>query len=302
MSAIVYDKVTKKIGNRTLIDQVSFTVEQGEIFGLLGPNGAGKTTLMKMTVGLLKISEGEIHILEDSISKDFCKAIGNVGALIEEPVFYPYMSGYDNLKIFAGMVKADKQQIEEVIRLVELGDAIRQKVKSYSLGMKQRLGIAVALLRNPKVLILDEPTNGLDPQGIMDLRDYLKRLVREKQVTVLVSSHMLSEMSLLCERFAIIEKGKMLKVITKEESERLSGTNWIQFDVEQTEQAQNVLKEYGETEVKEEKLFVHTNRERIAKCNESLVKEGIQVYGIRGTDRALEEYYFRIINGEEEDV
>lgn len=205
--------VTKKIKNKTIIDDLSFDVYGGEVFGFLGPNGAGKTTTIRMIVGLMKLTEGDIFICGHSVKTDFEKAISNVGAIVENPELYKYLTGYDNLKHYARMSNGcSKERIEEVIELVGLKQRIHEKVKTYSLGMRQRLGLAQALLHKPKVLILDEPTNGLDPQGIREIRDYMKRLAQAEGMTVIVSSHLLSEMEMMCDRFGIIQHGKLVDI------------------------------------------------------------------------------------------
>src|SRR3954470_2691442 len=214
MTGIVkLNNVTKIIKGRTIIDSISFEVHKGEIFGFLGPNGAGKTTTIRMIVGLISISSGDIEIDGKSIKKDFEQAIKHVGAIVENPEMYKFLTGYQNLVHYARMIPGvSKERIDEVVRLVMLENRIDDKVKTYSLGMRQRLGIAQALLHKPSVLILDEPTNGLDPAGIRELRDYLRRLTRDEGISVVVSSHLLSEMELMCDRVAIIQNGKLIDV------------------------------------------------------------------------------------------
>ncbi|MGL5348877.1 MAG: ABC transporter ATP-binding protein, partial [Peptostreptococcaceae bacterium] len=191
--------VSKIMGKKTLVEDVSFTINRGEIFGFLGPNGAGKTTTIKMITGLYKISKGEIYIDGYSIKKDFEKALSGVGGIIENPEMYGNLTGMDNLKIYARMHgNVSEDRIDEVVKLVKLGNRINDKVSKYSLGMRQRLGVAQALLHRPKLLILDEPTNGLDPMGIKELRETLRELSNKEGLAVMVSSHLLSEMELMC--------------------------------------------------------------------------------------------------------
>ena len=212
-SIVQLKDVTKKIGGKTLIDKVSFDVYGGEVFGFLGPNGAGKTTTIRMMVGLTKITDGDVIIEGKSIQKDFEDAVQHVGAIVENPEMYKFLSGYKNLVHFARMYKGiSKEKIDEVVKLVGLEKRIHEKVKTYSLGMRQRLGIAQSLLHDPKVLILDEPTNGLDPAGIREIRAYIRRLAKERGMAVIVSSHLLSEMELMCDRVGIIQNGKLLDV------------------------------------------------------------------------------------------
>lgn len=202
-------QVTKKMGNKTIVDRLSFDLCQGEIVGLLGPNGAGKTTTIRMIVGLIGMTEGDVMVKGTSIRQNFAKAIAEIGGIIENPEFYPYMSGVDNLKQYQRMSGGiDESRLQEVTELVGLEHAIHKRVKTYSLGMRQRLGIAQALLHRPSILILDEPTNGLDPAGIREMRDYLKQIASNQGIAVLVSSHLLSEMELMCSRVVVIQEGK----------------------------------------------------------------------------------------------
>lgn len=205
--------LSKRYGGREIVRDFSLEVFPGEILGFLGPNGAGKTTVIRMMVGLVPPSEGEVFVGGCNIRTQRSQALRHVGVIVENPEMYKYMSGYKNLLHFARMIPGiTKQRIQEVTKLVGLEDRIHDKVKTYSLGMRQRLGVAQALLHNPSVLILDEPTNGLDPAGIRDLRDYLKRLARDNGTAVIVSSHMLSEMELMCDRVAIIQQGALLEI------------------------------------------------------------------------------------------
>ena len=239
--------VSKKLGGRKVVDSLSFTVNSGEIFGFLGPNGAGKTTTIKMIVGLLSIDEGEILIEGKSIKKNFEKAMQTIGGIIENPEMYDYMSGMANLKMFAKMHgNISKERIDEVVELVGLTGRIGDKVKKYSLGMRQRLGLAQALLHEPKLLILDEPTNGLDPAGIKELRDTLRTLADEKGVSVLVSSHLLSEMELMCDRFLIIDKGVFTDIRSLDDikEESLDGKSDYSFEVSDADKALDIITKY----------------------------------------------------------
>ena len=211
-TALEVRSLTKKIGSTTIVNDVSFSVKKGEIFGLLGPNGAGKTTIIRMIASLINRSNGQVIINGHDLDQDFEGAMHDLGAIVENPEFYKYMSGRKNMIHYARMAKEKitAERINEVARLVKLDHAIDKKVKTYSLGMRQRLGVAQAVLHRPQLLILDEPTNGLDPQGIREFRDYLRQLANEG-IGVLISSHLLSEMQLMCDRFAVIEKGKLIQ-------------------------------------------------------------------------------------------
>ena len=202
----------KKIGKRWIIEDVGFEVKEGEVFGFLGPNGSGKTTTIRMLVDLIKPTEGSIKIYGYDVHRQPEQALGFIGAIVENPEVYPYLTGWENLEQFARMLNGvGADRIHEVTELVRLDQRIHDKVKTYSLGMRQRLGIAQALLGRPKLLILDEPTNGLDPKGIKEMRSFIRRLA-EEGMAVFVSSHLLSEIQLLRDRVAIISRGKVLKV------------------------------------------------------------------------------------------
>ncbi|MEK5031467.1 ABC transporter ATP-binding protein [Paenibacillus sp. FSL R7-0302] len=204
--------VRKKIGRKWIIDDVTFDVKKGEIFGFLGPNGAGKTTTIRMLVDLIRPSEGTITVCGYNVNRNPEKALQYVGSIVENPEVYTYLTGWENLQHFARMQPGvDEQRIAEVVEIVRLDQRIQDKVSTYSLGMRQRLGIAQALLGRPRLLILDEPTNGLDPKGIKELREFIRKLADEG-LAVFVSSHLLSEIQLLCDRVAIISKGRVLAV------------------------------------------------------------------------------------------
>ena len=210
--------LTKRYGDRVSVDNVSLDVYSGEVFGFLGPNGAGKTTTIRMISGLADITQGEISICGYSIKDDFKQAVSCIGGIIENPEMYKYMSGWDNLKYYASLYgNISDEQIMDVVKLVKMENRIKEKVKRYSLGMRQRVGIAQSLLHNPRILILDEPTNGLDPAGIHEMRDFLKMLAHEYGIAVFISSHILTEMQLMCDRVGIIYKGKLTAVKTVDE-------------------------------------------------------------------------------------
>ncbi|AHV95923.1 ABC transporter ATP-binding protein [Paenibacillus sabinae] len=290
--------VTKQIGSKTLVNDLTLDIPAGQIFGFLGPNGAGKTTTIRMMVGLISISKGDITIGGRSIRTNFEEAVAQVGAIVENPEMYKFLTGYQNLRQYARMVSGvTKQRIDEVVRLVGLNNRIHDKVKSYSLGMRQRLGVAQALLHRPKLLILDEPTNGLDPQGIRELRDYLRRLCREEGTSVFVSSHLLSEMELMCDSVAVIQNGKLvdvrqLKSVGEAEAGPLSRE--ILFEVNDPGAAHALI---GGT-VEAEGLVVRALRSDIPGLNERLVGGGIQVFGIKEVVVSLEDQFLKMTGGE----
>lgn len=217
-AALRIEHLNKYFGKKQILHDISFETYPGEVFGFLGPNGAGKTTTIKIAVGHLRLDDGDILINGQSIRKNFESAMAQVGGIIENPEFYKYMTGMQNLRQYARMRdNVDEKRINEVVEIVGLKNRINDKVGKYSLGMRQRLGVAQAILHRPKLLILDEPTNGLDPAGIKELRDILKNLAHKEKICVIVSSHLMSEMELMCDRVGIIANGKLTGVHTVEE-------------------------------------------------------------------------------------
>jgi ABC-2 type transport system ATP-binding protein len=300
---ISLSNVTKRIGRTTIIDDLTFDVPQGEIFGFLGPNGAGKTTTIRMIVGLMSISKGQIMIKGKNIKTEFEQAIRHVGAIVENPEMYKYLSGYQNLVHFARMVPGvNKERIDEVVSLVKLENRIHDKVKRYSLGMRQRLGVAQALLHRPSLLILDEPTNGLDPAGIRELRDYLRHLTQMEGITVLVSSHLLSEMELMCDRVAILQRGKLVDVMPiqhfTQENDQVQ-TYLIQAQPpEQALEAMRYIEGLqGGKLTQEGTIEVTTERERIPDILAVMMQNHIRIYGVQMVSRSLEDRFLEITGG-----
>jgi ABC-2 type transport system ATP-binding protein len=289
--------VSKRIGKRTIIDQMSFEVPRGEVFGFLGPNGAGKTTTIRMIVGLMSITEGEIVINGESIRSNYEQAISYVGGIVENPEMYKYLSGYDNLLHYSRMHKGiSPQRIMEMVELVGLKSRIHDKVKSYSLGMRQRLGVAQALLHKPQLLILDEPTNGLDPAGIRELRDYLRVLTREQGISVLVSSHLLAEMELMCDRIAIIQDGKLIDVRMLSEYKQ-DVLNEVEFQVDQVDMAIQLLVATKPNLIyksSESSISFIASREEIAEMNTLFVNANLKVYEIKVHAKTLEDKFLEM--------
>lgn len=297
MVVVSLNNVTKKIGSKTIIDNLSFDVHAGEVFGFLGPNGAGKTTTIRMLVGLMKITSGDIFIDGHSVKVNFEEAISKVGAIVENPEMYKFMSGYDNLKHYARMVKGvTLERIDEVAELVGLQNRMKEKVKTYSLGMRQRLGIAQALLHRPKVLILDEPTNGLDPAGIREIRDYLKRLAREEDMAVIVSSHLLSEMEMMCDRIGIIQNGRMIDVQLVNDMVNGGNVSYV-ISAKPIDQAFKVLQHAFEgINVKMTKQLLHVEGESVdvPKLVKRLVENQCDIYEVKQVNQSLEEKFLEI--------
>ncbi|WP_163100436.1 ABC transporter ATP-binding protein [Peribacillus alkalitolerans] len=291
--------VSKVIKGKKIIDGISFTVNEGEVFGFLGPNGAGKTTTIRMIVGLMEISEGDILICDTSVKSNFEKAVRNIGAIVENPEMYKFLSGYENLLHYARMMDGiTKERISEVVELVGLTDRIKDKVKTYSLGMRQRLGLAQCLLHNPKLLILDEPTNGLDPAGIREIRDYLRKLAGETGMAVIVSSHMLSEMEMMCDRIAIIQAGKIIDVQNVRDFVKGENKKYL-FEVNYPQEVLNYISGFS-ANLTEEGVLVELNREQVPDVVEILVKNGILIYGIREVAKSLEDRFLEVTERKEE--
>lgn len=296
--------VTKRIGGKTIIDHLTFDVPRGEIFGFLGPNGAGKTTTIRMMVGLMSITEGDILIDGKNTKSEFEQAIRHVGAIVENPELYKYLSGYHNLIHYARMIPGiTKHRIDEVVKLVKLDNRIHDKVSKYSLGMRQRLGVAQAILHKPSLLILDEPTNGLDPAGIRELRDYLRYLTREEGITVIVSSHLLSEMELMCDRVAIIQQGKLVDIkLIQEFTGRNETTQTYFIEVDSADHAWSVIQEMdtvSRINSKPDGLGISTDREQIPIIITQLVQAGIRIYGIAIQHQTLEERFLQMTGSEQ---
>lgn len=309
MKAILELKnVSKIMGNNALVENISFTINKGEIFGFLGPNGAGKTTTIKMITGLYSISKGEIYIDGKSVKKDFEKALEGVGGIIENPEMYGYLSGRENLKIYARMHgNISKERIDEVVSLVKLGNRIDDKVSKYSLGMRQRLGVAQALLHKPKLLILDEPTNGLDPMGIKELRETLRELARKEGLSVMVSSHLLSEMELMCDRFGIIDGGKIIDMKTMGDikQDKITSINTYKIEVDNKAKALHIVNEKhpkARGEILEDGIKVSCTREELPKINKDLIAGNINLFTISIFNKSLEDEFMEITKGSKNQI
>ncbi|MDD3303690.1 MAG: ABC transporter ATP-binding protein [Clostridia bacterium] len=287
--------VSKKYGRKVVIDDLSLTIELGQVYGFLGPNGAGKTTTIKMIVGLISIDKGQILINGYDVVKQHKEAMNSVGAIVESPDLYGYLSGISNIKLYARIHNIKKDRINEVIKLVGLEDRIKDKVKKYSLGMKQRLGLAVSLLHKPQLLILDEPTNGLDPAGIKELRDLLKKLAHEENVAIFVSSHMISEVELMCDKVAIIDKGKVItkKDITKQEDEK---ENVYLLKVSSIEKSMELLTNICKCKIVNGELLIEYDK-KISDVIKILMNNGIEIIGFHKKEETLEEQFLDVTGG-----
>jgi len=287
----------KNIGRSHIIKNLNFDIRPGEVFGFIGPNGAGKTTTIRMMVGLLNITKGDVVIQGHSIKDDYTKAISEVGAIVENPEMYPFMTGLQNLKHFARMSEGvTSERIKEVIGLVGLEKASKTKVNKYSLGMRQRLGIAQALLHSPSVLILDEPTNGLDPTGIREIRRYIRRLAVEDNVSVIVSSHLLSEIELMCDRIGIIQNGELIAI--KDLHEKAETNEYIvSLDVYPVEESINILRKMEGMEIlsTDKRIQIKTIKDNIPFLVTTLVQNDIEIYGVNVLQSTLEDQFIEMI-------
>lgn len=299
-SVLQIKNLSKRVGKKTIIRNINFEVYEGEVFGLLGPNGAGKTTIIRSIVSLISRTSGTVLIKGIDVSVDFKKTISEVGAIIENPEFYMYMSGMENLKQFARMSRKNisDEEINKIVAKVKLTNAINQKVKTYSLGMRQRLGLAQALIHNPSILILDEPTNGLDPQGMAEFREIIRE-VSKQGTAVLISSHLLGEIQQITDRFAIIEKGELTHIETMSDVMEDSHGKFV-FKVSDVNKAIELLrmKEIDAIEVGNQLIEVTTVETQIPDMIRLLSAE-LDLYAVSAKTSSLEERFFELTEGGE---
>ena len=299
------DGVYKCFGSRRVLNGITLSVNEGEIFGFLGPNGSGKTTTIKLMLGLLNIDAGSISICGYDVKKDFESAMKNIGGIIENPEMYKYLTGYENLMQYARMYDGvSEERVREVTAIVRLENRIHDKVSKYSLGMRQRLGVAQAILNRPRLLILDEPTNGLDPSGIKELRDILKFITREEKTAVFISSHQLAELDQLCDRVAIIDRGSVIAVKTMEEIRMAGRDSTVKFyiDTDSKDEACEIITSLGDTVVREgERLLVTADLSADGKDLPDIIREltlaGIAITGAEPVRASLEDAFLKYTSG-----
>ncbi|OQP63487.1 multidrug ABC transporter ATP-binding protein [Niastella vici] len=280
-----------------ILDDLNLQVPGGSIYGFLGPNGAGKTTTLRLLLGLIKKQQGDITLFGKPFQANRIGILRRIGSLIEQPSLYLHLTGKENLEVFRITYQVNKSRIDEVLQLVQLQHAANKKVKSYSLGMKQRLAIAIALLHDPEVLILDEPTNGLDPNGIIETRELIRKLNREFGKTILVSSHLLAEVEKMATHVAIINKGKLLFQGSLQQLQNLkSKQSAIEIEVNDAVKAQQVLQEqFAVKQVNGTRLLLnYESREQSALLNKLLVQQGVDVYQLAVTQNDLENLFIQI--------
>ena len=291
------ENLHKKIGKKEILKGISLELDEGDILGFIGPNGAGKTTTIKLILGLQSITSGKVFINDYDIERDFEKAIAKVGSIVENPDLYMYMSGYDNLKLIANLYKTvDKKRIDEVVNLVGLENRIHDKVSKYSLGMRQRLGVAQAILHKPTLLILDEPTNGLDPEGIKSMRELLVRLAKKEHMAILISSHNLAELESFCNKVCIIKNGEIIETSDIQDVKKEVSDGYFIFEVNDTKQAKLLLGD-DSIIIDESKIRVSSPKENIPDLVKKLVLQDIKIYSVVEDILTLEDAFLKKTGG-----
>lgn len=282
-----------------VLNQINLQVPRGSIYGYLGPNGAGKTTTLRLVLGLLRVQEGEVFIFDKPFNQHRLELLKSIGSMIESPSLYGHLTAYENLDLLQRIYQCPKARIAEVLSLVGLANTGSKKASQFSLGMRQRLGIAIALLHNPSFLILDEPTNGLDPNGMIEVRELLKKLNREQRITILISSHLLSEIEKMVTHVGIVHKGSMLFQSTLEELKtRQLQSSSIELETSNAEAAVQIAKEFNiHPEIRHEKIVLPVvSKKIVARLNQQLVQQGIDVYAINIVKNDLETIFMDVIN------
>ena len=286
------ENIVKKYSNRTVLDKINMTINKGDIYGFIGKNGAGKTTLMRVILSLTPSNEGSVSFWDNKSIKE----VGlKIGSLIEAPGFYKNATAYENLKRFSILYGSDESKIEEILKIVGLSDTGNKKIKDFSLGMKQRLGLAIALLNEPELLILDEPINGLDPEGIKEIRDIIIKLNKEKNITFLISSHILDELSKIATKYGIINKGILVEEIdAKELKEKCK--NKLTIECDNKELAKQVLSKIINSEniiITNTGIEIYHSTIKPSSINKELVTNGVLVESLYTSSDSLEEYFIQ---------
>ena len=293
MEILKCSNLKKQIKNKIIVENISFSINKGDIVGFIGPNGAGKTTIIKLILGLMKLSEGKVFINRFDIEKDFIKAIEKVGSIVENPDLYMYLSGYDNLKIIANNYKnISKDRIHEVIKIVGLENRIKDKVSTYSLGMRQRLGIAEAIINEPELLILDEPTNGLDVEGIIEIRNLIKKL-SQQGMAILISSHNLTEIDNLCNRIIAIKNGKIIADDTIENFTTISNISSYILELNYIDNLAKIMSNYKFEIIKDNKIRVYISKDKLTELMKKLIENKYQIYSLQEEKLTSEEAFIK---------
>ena len=291
MKVLEVKNINKFFGKKQILKDISFDIEEGEILGFVGPNGSGKTTTIKIILGLQKASSGEVYINGDNIKENFENAIRKVGAIVESPDMYMYLSGLDNLKLVANYYNISHDKIDSIVEFVGLKDRIKDTVSKYSLGMRQRLGIAQAILNKPNLLIVDEPTNGLDPSGIIEFRKMLKELAKKEKMSIFISSHNLAEIENICDKVLLINEGKIVSLDVLHEK---NDKDKYKLELNSTKKLEN--KENIEI-IDENFINYYGEKEDIAKFIEFLVSKKIKIYSVIKDKESLEDIFIKKTGG-----
>lgn len=289
----------KQFGKEAAVTDLNMKIRKGEIYGFLGPNGAGKTTTIRMILGLMKPTSGSVHVFQKDLRRERMQILKKVGSLVENPSYYPHLTGYENLEAIRKVLAVPKSKIYDVLDIVRLTEAAQKKVKGYSLGMKQRLGIAAALLHKPELLILDEPTNGLDPSGIIEMRNLIKQLPTTFGMTVLISSHLLSEIDQMATTVGVVSKGKLIYQDSIE-AMRLHAQHSVTIKVNETEQAWRALLAKGiRSDIEQDRISLHERSDiGVAKAVTLLASEGYDIYRVEENRRSLEHIFLEMTTGD----
>ncbi len=290
------ESLNKKFGKKQILNNVCLEIQEGDILGFIGPNGAGKTTTIKLILGLQSITGGRVQINGYDIQTQFTKAIKKVGAIVENPDLYMYLSGYENLRLIANLYQGiTKERIEEVVKLVKLENRIQDKVSKYSLGMRQRLGIAQAILHRPNLLILDEPTNGLDPEGIKEMRELLVDLAEKEKMAILISSHNLAELDNLCNKVSIIKNGTIIETSDISDIKKQEGKVFTIFEVDNSKKVKDILPEA--VIITKIQFKLKLEKEEIPEVVSRLVENQIKIYEVKEEEKSLEQAFFEKTGG-----
>ena len=291
--------VSKIYGKHKALDKVSIEIKRGMIYGLIGENGAGKSTFMRVVMGLITMNEGEIELFGESSAKGLQRVRRKMGQSIETPALYPELTARENLRVQAANGGVSEREIDDLLQLMNLGHTGRKKAKNFSLGMRQRLAIASTLMTNPEFLILDEPTNGLDPSGMVEMREIIQRLVTERGITVLLSSHLLDELSQIATHYGILHEGKLINELSREELARET-RQYIELETTEVEKAVAVLDELGIKDyevINRTEMNIYERLDDVAAINRSLVLADVNVSRIGTTRQKLEDYFLQLTGG-----
>jgi bacitracin transport ATP-binding protein BcrA len=291
MKVLEVKNIDKFFGKKQILNDISFDIEEGEILGFVGPNGSGKTTTIKIILGLQQATKGEVFINGNNIKNNYETAIRKVGAIVESPDMYMYLSGLENLKLVANYYNISHDEIEKVVEFVCLKDRIKDKVSKYSLGMRQRLGIAQAILNKPNLLIVDEPTNGLDPSGIIEFRKMLKELAKKEKMSIFISSHNLAEIENICDKVLLLKEGK---IVSSDVLKEVENNDKYKLELSSTLK----LKKEEKVEIIDDNYIYYLgNKEDIAKFIETLVNKKIKIYSVVKCKESLEDIFIKKTGG-----